>query len=161
SRSRSPSPAQQHESGFGRTHAPPWWHPAPDQRSAEAYRLSGCQGFCLPLLVLPSDGFQHAEHAIQCGLLRILLGPLHELAGVQPLEVQGRSLGKHPLHAQGRIERAVLVAILEQLVTPRRRDYFLPLFRASSPEGERDFDPERIFGGEGFFGRTPAIRSIS
>jgi len=42
------------------------------------------------------------------------------------------------------MEWAVLLAVLNQLVPPFRRDYFLPLFRASTAEPERDFDPECV-----------------
>src|SRR5690606_41951504 len=59
------------------------------------------------------------------------------------------------------LEWSVLLAVRNKLVPPLRRDYFLPLFRASTAEPERDFDPECVGRVKGFFGREPSIASIS
>src|SRR5690606_5767157 len=120
-----------------------------------------CQGCAMPLLFLFAHAFEHAKHALQRGLFFWLFRPLQKLVRVDPLEVERRHTCQRTLIAQAHVEWAVLLAVLNQLVPPLRRDYFLPLFRASTAEPERDFDPECVGRVKGFFGREPVIVSIS
>ena len=115
----------------------------------------------MPLRFLFAHAFEHAEHSLQSGLFFRFFRPFQKLVRVESLEVQRRHTCQRTLIAQAQVEWAVLLAVLNQLVPPFRRYYFLPLFRASSAEPERDFDPECVGRVEGFFGREPVIVSIS
>ena len=102
------------------------------------------QGCVMPVLVLLAHAFEHAKHALKRCLFFRFFRPFQKLVRVQPLEVESRHTCKRTLIAQAHVEWAVLLAVLNQLVPPFRRDYFLPLFRASASEPERDFDPECV-----------------
>ena len=102
------------------------------------------QGCVMPLLFLLAHAFEHVKHALKRGLFFRFFRPFQKLVRVQPPEVERRHTRQHTLIAQGYVEWAVLLAVLNQLVPPLRRDYFLPLFRASASEPERDLNPECV-----------------
>src|SRR5690606_19552283 len=142
-------------------HAQPCSRQPPAQPYAEAGRSSMSQGCVMPLLFLPAHAFEHAKHALKRRLFFRFFRPFQELVRVQPPEVERRHTCQHTLIAQAHVEWAVLLAVLNQLVPPFRRYYFMPLFRASASGHEHDFDPE---GGDRdwvFSEREPSIFSIS